>query len=71
MYTIIVTRKSGTHSVTITDNEDVKDLIVGWHKERSTAKRIEVLHPNHQTKDVYTWDSKGKFWSGLMGLAYE
>lgn len=70
MYTIIVTRKSGAHSVTITDNDDVKHLVVAWHKSWST-KKIEVLHPNHQTKDVYHWDAQEKFWQGLMGLAYE
>lgn len=71
MYTIIVTRKSGSHSVTTTDNDDVKLLVVEWLKKWSTARKIEVLHPNNQTRDIYHWDSKGKFWHGEMGVRAE
>ena len=71
MYTIIITDKSGDHFVTVTDSSVVKILVVEGLKNWSSARKIEVLHPSHQTKDVYHWDSEAKFWHELKELAYE
>ena len=68
MYTIIVTRKSGAYAVATTDDENLLNVILSFCKDYSTSRKIEVFHPNHQTRDVYRWDSRGKFWTGQMGL---
>lgn len=71
MYTIIRTNSSGAHQVTVTDSEDVMDLVVDWLKNYSAARKIEVLHPNYQTRDIYHWDSKAKFWHEQKDLEIE
>ena len=62
MYTIIVTRKSGGHTVTVTDDMSLVEVIVNYCKGWSTARKIQILYPSHQFQEVWTWHSGVGAW---------
>lgn len=61
MYTIIATRKSGAHAVTVTDDEDLVQLIEQFYQTWTTVVRIETLFPNHQHRKILEWDKRGSW----------